>query len=468
MSSEETTALVSAAGLMDPDDLPDCPAGGPGDVTDPGTDPTDPASLFRPKILADGTVITPVTAAKPTKVDSDALFIKKHMPRLVRRRYATGRKAPRVADIQRELDGLTKEFGGFTLCRENKTKAFCDGPYLSVKTDPITLEDEHGTEWELGEFEVYINLQVAQQSRDATHCLIGAFALQPNPSDKNEDTTHPHVQGNDICFGDGALAVDRALRDCRFADAFTLVNQILHTYNRESPYAQLETWDDYSDGDSSDVDDDEDEDTSRACIDCDDSTYDDCQACSTAVCDDCVHRCTVPGCRRGTYYCPTCATSRAGRFVKCADCGDTPAGERVCLSCRYYIPGTNPPQYRCDHCNARAILSGRPTTDTPGTYHGELPTPGVVYVAVPPPARPGGVPADAPDTLTAATAVAVDAPARPQIGSGGEPDLPFGAPDAADDFAIDLSDAAAEHGVADPGDDLGDDRTTRGWGAPAR
>lgn len=443
--SPDTDTFVSSAGMIDLDNLPDGPVGGPGDVTDPGAETFDPSTLFR-RPDSEG-ALNLIPAAKPAKVDSDALFVKKHMPRLVRapgratrggRRYATGRKAPRVADIQRELDGLTKEFGGFTLCRENKTQAFCDGPYLSVKTDPITLEDEHGTEWELGEFEVYLNLQVAQQSRHADHHLIGAFALQPNRSDKSENITHPHVQNNDICFGDGTLAVDRALRECRFADAFTLVNQILHTYNRESPYAQLETWDDYSDGDSSDVDDDDDdEDTSRPCVDCDESTYDDCQACSAAVCDGCVHRCTVPGCPRGTYYCPTCATSRAGRFVPCADCSGThEEGKRVCLSCRYYIPGTNPPQYRCDHCNARAILSSLPTTDTPGTYHGELPTTGVVHVAVhvavPPPARPAGVPADAPDTLTAATAVA---PARPQIGSG---------------------------------DELGDDRVTRGWGAPGR
>lgn len=415
-----------------------------------GTDPSDPATLFGP----------PAATAEPPakKPESDGAFVKRHMPRLARARR------PKAADILKELDGLTKEFGGYTLFRDDQGAAArvgrpFEGPYLSVKTDPIRLTDDNGKTWDLGEFEIVFRLGDAVRQRDVYAHLICAKALQPNPADKDENTTHPHVQGGDICFGDGETAVCNALRACRFTDAFSVVNQILHTYNSESPYAPLESWDDYDDGEGSDLDDDDDD--TNYCVDCEDETGAGCNHCGASVCSGCATTCSsCDGDRDGSYFCPGCGGG-AGRLVPCADCSSTRDGQnRLCRGCRYHVPGTHPPLYRCDDCNARAMTENRPHTLTPGNYRGERPENPVAYTPVPP---------GRPRRGTAAPAPAAPAPGDPggqaADGGGGGLVAAAGLVDA-DTFG------AAGPGDADPVDDpldaIGDDRTTRGWGAPSR
>ena len=58
------------------------------------------------------------------------------------------------------------------------------------------------------------------------------IALDPSPAASNSETTHPHVQTNQLCEGDGRSAIRHAMREGRLLDFFVLVRQILQTYAR--------------------------------------------------------------------------------------------------------------------------------------------------------------------------------------------------------------------------------------------
>jgi hypothetical protein len=54
--------------------------------------------------------------------------------------------------------------------------------------------------------------------------------------------THPHVREKLLCEGDGAASIRRALAEGRLLDFFTLVRQVLETYNPGSAYVELSRW----------------------------------------------------------------------------------------------------------------------------------------------------------------------------------------------------------------------------------
>ena len=67
-------------------------------------------------------------------------------------------------------------------------------------------------------------------------------ALDPHPSARRDDVTHPHVQDERLCEGEGRAAIAAALAESRFYDFFLLVNQVLHTYGQGSAYVELDDW----------------------------------------------------------------------------------------------------------------------------------------------------------------------------------------------------------------------------------
>ena len=144
-------------------------------------------------------------------------------------------------------------------------------------------------------------------------------ALEPNPSGASEDVTHPHVRHGKLCAGDATAPLQKALGEGRLADAFQLIRGVLLTYNPDSPYAPLETWE------------------GARCHDCgytapaDELRY--CEACGHDYCEECASSCG------------SCSETRCtGCLERCAVCQDcscggcleeTTASERgCCLSCR--------------------------------------------------------------------------------------------------------------------------------------
>ena len=158
---------------------------------------------------------------------------------------------------------------------------------LSVTTDRIVLEGVF-----LGPFEIRLDWQ-----RSASSSPYRVVALDPNPAAKSDDITHPHVQDEQLCEGDGRTAIRAALAECRLYDFFLLVSQLLHTYGRGSAYVELGDWDGVP---CEDCGDSVDEDDRYYCDRCDATLCGECSVschgCGDAFCSGCLGPCAACGC----------------------------------------------------------------------------------------------------------------------------------------------------------------------------
>src|SRR5690606_3433874 len=97
-------------------------------------------------------------------------------------------KLPKLSDIFAELSQIDQELGEYHYDLKEKT--------ISVITEPITLE-----EIDLGTFE--IKLFIDKISTLYTNVPYKVIALEPNPSGSDSSVTHPHVNSEILCEGDG-------------------------------------------------------------------------------------------------------------------------------------------------------------------------------------------------------------------------------------------------------------------------
>lgn len=189
--------------------------------------------------------------------------------------------------IYRDLLALEDEFDDLAIADDLST--------VSVTTDSIALEGI-----ELGRFRLVLDLSRLSRGRCGGDCL-SVEALDPNPASSNDEVTHPHVQGGQVCLGDGAGLFRTALAEGRLYDAFVIVNQVLHTYNDASPYIALDRW------------------HGRACDQCDDHVREDdgscCEGCGDLLCNDCQRSCTDCD----YTYCRSCLTSKDDDLL-CSAC----------------------------------------------------------------------------------------------------------------------------------------------------
>ncbi|MDD5458127.1 MAG: hypothetical protein PHF37_01870 [Phycisphaerae bacterium] len=205
---------------------------------------------------------------------------------------------PKLSDIYAELIQTEQEFGQITFDASEKT--------LSVTTEPITLEGIC-----LGPFE--IRLFIGWIPKLYSSAVYRVIALEPNPAGSDDNITHPHVSSQCLCEGDGHYAIKSAIEQGRFCDFYTLVVNILQTYNADSPYVALSEWQGF------------------CCYDCGCSMSDD----ERYYCEYCDHD-----------YCPNCSTC-------CQSCDVT-----ICLGCAYECPSCNEPVCRsctaiCEDCSEK-------------------------------------------------------------------------------------------------------------------
>jgi len=136
---------------------------------------------------------------------------------------------------------------------------------VSVTTEPLTLDGVY-----LGPFHIELCWKETGYGNGWRYRIV---ADDPHPAASNEDVTHPHVQSESLCEGDGSQPLRAALETGRLFDFFTLVANILRTYNAASPYIALKDWDGIS------------------CSECgclmDADEWCSCAVCSTAFCNDC-------------------------------------------------------------------------------------------------------------------------------------------------------------------------------------
>ncbi len=195
---------------------------------------------------------------------------------------------PNFIDIFAELTQAEQEYGELQFNSDERT--------ISITTGDIVLEDIS-----FGPFEIklFIN-KIEKLYSDYPYRVI---ALEPNPAGGNDSVTHPHVSDETLCEGEGHVAIRNAIEQGRICDFFTLITNILKTYNSSSPYVSLDDW------------------GGRSCYDCgctifeDDSYY--CETCDREYCSHC------------STYCRSCDTTVClGCSSECQGCN-----EPVCKGC---------------------------------------------------------------------------------------------------------------------------------------
>jgi hypothetical protein len=232
---------------------------------------------------------------------------------------------PTQRELFEELLALQHEFDEVRLDRKAS---------LSVVTEPIILEG-----LDLGRFEISLDVD------GVPHRAWGSYqvmALDANPAASDTDTTHPHVQGSQLCEGDGRVPIQRALGQGRLLDFFVLVRQILNSYNVGSAYVSLERW------------------NAVECRDCGSlvgaDDRDRCRDCESDVCYQC------------TFTCGRCEMSCCGACVEtCRGCRQRFCGEciRSCAVCREPFCQECLTHAKCSRCRKGAPKEGQGPEEPP-------------------------------------------------------------------------------------------------------
>jgi hypothetical protein len=223
-----------------------------------------------------------------------------------------------LGSLHADLVALHQEFPAVNFDRRQRT--------LSVTTEPIELEEVY-----LGPFEIRLNWTQAIGSCAFNYQFI---AEDPQPAASNESITHPHVQSETLCEGDGRHAIQLALEQHRLLDFFLIVDNILKTYNSSSPYVALADWYGLDCADcgstiSSDGD-------RWICDKCGagicDVCYTICPDCDESFCSDCITRCA----RCEEYHCDRCISEcTACQAVVCQECLNE---QELCTECQQKAP----------------------------------------------------------------------------------------------------------------------------------
>lgn len=224
-------------------------------------------------------------------------------------RLTKPRLEPTATSVYRDIAALRGEFEGVTVNRAKQR--------ITVQTSSIQLQYV-----ELGSFEICLNWKFIKESSP-----YDVLAVEPNSPSSNDSVTHPHVQGESLCEGEGSDAIRRALDEGRIYDFFCIVDHVLRNYNPDSAYVQIEDWNGIS---CKACGDNVDEDDAVGCCKCETELCLDCSTC----CDSCVDR----FCSECISSCESCGDDVCQMCLKsCDDCGDS-----FCNTCLF--EGT------CDDC----------------------------------------------------------------------------------------------------------------------
>lgn len=195
--------------------------------------------------------------------------------------------ASSIRDIHADLVTLGNEFDALSFDQRRRT--------LSITTEPIELDGVY-----LGPFEIQLDWGDLTGGHPNNYRVI---AIDAHPAATNDSVTHPHVQDEAVCEGEGRQMIRSALEQGRLLDFFVIVANLLRTYNSGSPYVSLSDW------------------HGAECADCGATMSDDglrtCEKCETTVCGGCYQNCSDCD---GT-YCDECTTSCDGcEETRCRSC----------------------------------------------------------------------------------------------------------------------------------------------------
>ena len=224
-------------------------------------------------------------------------------------RLTKPRLKPTANSIFRDIEALRGEFDNVTIDRPKQR--------LTVQTSNISLEHV-----ELGSFEICLNWKFIKESSP-----YDVVAVEPNCPSSNDSVSHPHVQSDSLCEGEGADPIRRALDEGRIYDFFCIVDHVLRNYNPDSAYVQIEDWNGIS---CKACGDNVDEDDAVGCCKCETELCLDCSTCCESCvdrfCSECISSCESCGddvCRDCLKSCDACSES------SCSSC----LSEGVCDDC---------------------------------------------------------------------------------------------------------------------------------------
>ena len=243
-----------------------------------------------------------------------------------------------LGDIYSDLLALHNEFEDVSFDPQAKT--------ISGTTEPITLEGVY-----LGPFEIRLNWGYWAEDYSDYYRVI---ATDPHPATSKEDVTHPHVDNETVCEGEGQQPIRRALEEGRLLDFFTIVDNLLKTYNSASPYVAIEDWDGVD------------------CADCGDTVSGDdrwiCEKCDASICEGCYvscHHCRGIYCSECVTSCPDCGEYVCNFCMKeCSECRD-----QRCPDCLHQNEtesfGKHDKHERCKDCHEQIEEQNEEPTDDP-------------------------------------------------------------------------------------------------------
>jgi len=222
-----------------------------------------------------------------------------------------GHSGTSVHEIYADLIALHQEFEDVGFDRRKRT--------LSVTTESIELESIF-----LGPFEICLDWSRPPQGGYFDYKVI---AQDPHPASSDSNVTHPHVQHEAVCEGHGEAAIRSALRQGRLLDFFTMIANLLRTYNATSPYVSLSEW------------------NGVECEDCGRQTCEEerwnCDQCEASLCGECNQQCA------------SCSTSQCNECVSsCSDCDDPHCESclRACCSCSDNYCENCLEDKKCENC----------------------------------------------------------------------------------------------------------------------
>lgn len=219
-------------------------------------------------------------------------------------------KVPGEREIFREILALEEEF--------DQVEADLKTQEVFVTTEPISLEGVY-----LGPFEIRLDLQSI--SEPSPYRVV---AIEPNPASSRDSVTHPHVEDETLCEGEGRAAIRAALSAGRLYDFFVLVNQVLNTYACGEAYVELSDWD------------------GGPCADCGALIREDdrvpCRSCEDPICLDCAVTCQVCGhdhCASCISTCAVCDNQVCDACLEpCSVCGTQTCSDcladGICTQCQ--------------------------------------------------------------------------------------------------------------------------------------
>ena len=197
-------------------------------------------------------------------------------------------------DLFEDLIALEQEF--------DHVEINCPEQTISATIEPIELDHVY-----LGPFKIRLKWNLENEENPFSFRVI---AVDPHPAVSNETITHPHVQSEELCEGEGRLPIRLALEQGRLLDFFQIVANLLRTYNSASPYVSLTDWEGVD------------------CSDCGKTVSDEdrfsCEKCGSSVCDQCYYCC--PEC--DSIFCSGCVTA-------CSECSEHYCHRclQVCSAC---------------------------------------------------------------------------------------------------------------------------------------